>query len=250
MATQLTIVNSVLRRLREDTVASVNDNAYAQLIAMFVNDGMREVQEAYDWDIFRHTIKFDTVADDATYDLSATVAEGGDVYNTDTTTTIDSLLRYDAFGRPMFYLYDDSSEDVPGAMPHLVSADELVRYRNMDRGETQEWPMVFAIGQQSDGDGLKVTMYPAPNSVKYCRINFWTPQAELAIDGTDDNTDIKAPRTPIEAYAHMTAANERGEEIGEPGNLLERRYQFALGAAIEAAMQPDARANRYESWRD
>ena len=42
MATYLDIVNNVMKRLREPTVTSVNDNKYSSLIAVLVNDSKRE----------------------------------------------------------------------------------------------------------------------------------------------------------------------------------------------------------------
>ena len=43
----LSLVNSVLRRLRETEVSSVADNAYSKLIGDFVNDAKRQVEDAY-----------------------------------------------------------------------------------------------------------------------------------------------------------------------------------------------------------
>lgn len=250
MATQLTIVNNVLRRLREDTVTSVADNAYSQLIAMFINDGMREVQEAYDWRMLDSSVHFSTVNGQTEYDLSATVDTTGDVVSGGNTTNLDSMLRWDnSTHRPMAFSYDDSNQG-EGCQMWLLQDHARGRRQLQDTDQTNEEPVHFSIHQLSDGAGLGASLWPTPNAVKYIVMTFWTPQAELAIDGTDDNTNILVPVAPVEAYAHMTAANERGEEIGEPGNLLERRYTRVLGGAIEAAMTHDGRANRYESWRD
>ena len=247
MATQLTLVNNVLRRLREDTVTSVADNAYAQLIAMFINDGMAEVQEAYDWSALVHDIDVDLVQGTASYDLSATVAQGGNVDNSGSPTTMDSMLRFDAYGRPLAYIYDDSSDPEPNIILALITYDEYKRKQQLDRDEQQLDPCAFALKQADDGDGYYIYIWPTPDASRRLRITFWTPQAELSIDGTDDATDIVVPNPPVEAYAHMTAANERGEEIGEPGNLLERRWQRRLGG--ESAISADQRADRYESVR-
>lgn len=249
MATQLTLVNNVLRRLREDTVSSVADNAYAQLIAMFINDGVRETYEAYDWSAFQHTINVDVAIGQRVYDLSATVAQSGDVDNADRPTTIDSMLRFDACARPLCWIWDDAAADQPDIQLRLVTEDELQRRYQADRNEDNEYPSCFSLKQAADGDGLQLTLWPTPLATKRLRIEFNTPPAELAIDGTADATDIVAPNQVVEAYAHMTAANERGEEIGEPGNLLERRWQRLLGGAIEAAMSADGYAGRYESTR-
>ncbi len=47
--TYLEAINKVLRRLREDEVASPNTSAYSKLIGEFVNDANRLVEDAWDW---------------------------------------------------------------------------------------------------------------------------------------------------------------------------------------------------------
>ena len=58
--TYLQLVNSVLRRLREDEVTTVGQNAYSKLIGEFVNDAKRTVEDAYDWTALRTTITVTT----------------------------------------------------------------------------------------------------------------------------------------------------------------------------------------------
>jgi len=43
------LVNDVLIRLREPEASSVSDNAYVKLIARFVNDSKRVVEDSYNW---------------------------------------------------------------------------------------------------------------------------------------------------------------------------------------------------------
>jgi hypothetical protein len=81
-------------------------------------------------------------------------------------------------------------------------------------------------------------------------IIFWTPAPQLAVDGTTDATEVLLPDRPIFLLALMTALNERGEEIGEPGNLAERKFVNALSAAIERDIQAAGKAERYEWRRD
>lgn len=251
MATQLTIVNNVLRRLRETTVSSVADNAYSQLIAMWVNDGIREVTDAYDWKMLDHQVEVTVASGTSTYDLTALVSGGGNVENTGRVTTAESRLRWDdKTGYPVAFWYDSSATTEDGDQLRLLSEDERKRRYLQDLDQTSQSPLCFSLTLASAGDGYELNLWPEPSTSGYLRVMFNTPQTELAIDGTDDATSILVPSAPVEAYVTMIAANERGEEIGEPGNLLERRYYNTLGAAIEAAMGPDQRANRYESWRD
>ena len=45
--TYLTLVNNVLKRLRERTVSTVEETSYSTLIAMLVNDAKQEVEQAW-----------------------------------------------------------------------------------------------------------------------------------------------------------------------------------------------------------
>lgn len=249
MATQLTLVNNILRRLREDTVTSVADNAYAQLVAMWLNDGIRDVSEAYDWSSLRHTINVAVAATTTTYDLSLLVSGGGNVDNADRVTTEGSLVRFDMYGRPLCFVYDDDTSTDVNVQLRLIDEDTRIQREALDTDQDDDDPYFFSLAHTTTGDGFQITVYPIPALTRHLRITFTTPQAELAIDGTDDDTEVIVPRACVEAYVHLHAANERGEEIGEPGNMLERRYQNVLGGAIEAAMQADIRTNKYESVR-
>ena len=58
--TFLQLVNKVLVRLREDTVSSVDENSYSQLIGEFVNDAVKEVEAAWKWSALRETLSATT----------------------------------------------------------------------------------------------------------------------------------------------------------------------------------------------
>jgi hypothetical protein len=61
--TYLQLVNSVLRRLREDEVDTVGQNSYSRLIGEFVNDAKRTVEDAWAWSALRSTLTVTTEAD-------------------------------------------------------------------------------------------------------------------------------------------------------------------------------------------
>lgn len=249
MATQLTIVNNVLRRLREDTVTSVADSDYAALIAMFVNDGIDEVTSAYDWSSLKHTIDVDLVDGTRTYDLSALVSGGGNVDNAGRVTNEYSILLFGQNNLPNCWLFLDANDvDYENPLRYMGPQDFEDLYM-IDRSQEDINPFYFTLTLRSDGDGYDLTLWPEPDASRRLRIRFWTPQSDLAVDGTDDATNIIVPTKVVEAYAHMRAANERGEEIGEPGNLLERRYEKALREILDSVTKADQRANVYESVR-
>ena len=68
--TYLEAVNEVLARLRESTVATLTQNAYATLIGHFVNDAKRQVEDAWDWDVQNTTITINTVGGTSGYTLT------------------------------------------------------------------------------------------------------------------------------------------------------------------------------------
>ena len=236
MATQLIMVNNVLARLREDPVASVSSDAYSQLIAMWINDGMRELSDRFAWTALEHEIEVSLIQGTAEYALSA--------------TTDESLLIWDQRNRPVAYLYDDVSDGTMNGQMLLITEETRIRLESVNRAQQNLNPVHFSLKLATDGSGYLFTVWPAPQAARLVRIRFWTPQPDLAIDGTDNTTNNILNNPTIEAYVHLAAANERGEEMGEPGNILERRYNNLLGGIIEAAMMNDERANVYESHRD
>jgi hypothetical protein len=68
--TYLQLVNSVLRRLREDEVTTVGQTSYSKLIGEFVNDAKRTVEDSYDWTALRTTLTVSTTTDTFNYVLT------------------------------------------------------------------------------------------------------------------------------------------------------------------------------------
>ena len=56
----LAAINSVLVRLRERTVESINENDYSSLIGTLINDSIQEVEQAWDWSALRQTLTVNT----------------------------------------------------------------------------------------------------------------------------------------------------------------------------------------------
>ena len=64
--TYLQAVNSVLRRLRETEVSTVNENSYSKMIGELVNDAKSSVESAFGWNALTSTLTVPTVADTST----------------------------------------------------------------------------------------------------------------------------------------------------------------------------------------
>jgi len=251
LATQLTLINNVLRRLREDTVATTNESDYSTLIAMFINDGIRDLSDRFAWKSLEHEITITLASGTIEYDLSDLVSAGGDVPDTERATTSESILMWDnTVNKPVAFLFGDESDATHNAHMSLITEEDRYRKQQNDRDLTQLEPYEFSLKLKSDGDGYLFTVWPKPLAARTVRIKFWTPQAEIATDGTADNTEVIVHNAVVEAYAHMIASNERGEEMGEPGNVLERRWAGLVGGIMETAFKDGERLNVYESHRD
>ncbi len=68
--TLLELVNDVLIRLREPVVTTYNETTYSTLIAKFVNDTKRQVEDAFGWNALGQTVTISTVAGTYQYGLT------------------------------------------------------------------------------------------------------------------------------------------------------------------------------------
>ena len=64
--TVLELVNDVLVRLREPVVTTYNETTYSTLIAKFINDAKRQVEDAFSWNALGATITVTTAASTST----------------------------------------------------------------------------------------------------------------------------------------------------------------------------------------
>lgn len=245
--TLLEIVNKVLRRLRETEVAATTDTAYSQLIADFVADIHQEVME-YDWTSLQHTVEFDLVASQRTYDLARLTGDGGAVLSGRTTNLYSMLLLLAT--APQAWIFDDASDDTGDPMI-LVSREQLEYLYQTDRDQTQDDPFYFALYQSPTQEGFECAIWPLPTEARRIRMRFWTPQTDLDTDtAADDATELLVPWRPVYLGALYLALNERGEEMGEPGGVAENRYIRARGSAIEADSQARGLTGSYEFYVD
>lgn len=247
--TFLSLLNKVLRRLREDTVNTMDSTDYSRLVSEFIAEIHQECVEVHDWTSMRHPITLAVASGTRTYNLGLTIANGGNVPNTERVTKTDSLLVYDELNRPMAFMFDDSSA-AQGDRMLPISHTAMERLYQSDRALTNTEPNYFSYRQHPSNDGLELTIWPIPSANRTVRFTFWTAEDEPETDGTDDNTVILVPWKPVYLGAVMMALNERGEEMGEPGNMAERRYYNALARAVETDQQLSGRTDQYEFVRD
>jgi hypothetical protein len=243
--TLLQMVNRVLRRLREDQVTDLTTDAYSKLVATFVADAHREVVEAHDWAVMDKGVVITVTAGVSTYSLSV---GSTDLYAGYTGVSSKALVRYldDA---PIAYIYESIANLGNGdPLNELVQADyAVVQDSLLTRVSTQNRPSRFAL--MPTATGLQLVLDAPADGTYYLYIRLHDPELEIDVD-TDSARDLVAPYAPIVAGATYYALNERGEEMGEPGNVAERRYIAALGTAIETDTILATRTNTHEMYRD
>lgn len=205
--TYLEIVNSVLRRLRENEVSTINENPYSKMIAEMVNDVKREVEDTWNWDVLRTTLTADTSNGLFNYVLvgSGTRFRVLDVIN----DTSNHIMQY----RPTSWF------------------DAVFLAQNAQNGP----PIFYNFnGVDNNGDS-QVDLFPIPDGEYAIRFNLVLPQADLVNDS--DTIEINAQAVIFGTVARAI------EERGDDGGLVaaQERYRSLVAdlVAIEANRRPN-----------
>ena len=208
--TYLEIVNNVLKRLRERTVSTVNENSYSALIGILVNDAKDEVENAWKWSGLRTTMTVNTTAGTFAYTLtgSGSILEILDVINDD---------------ENFFMEYKTAHE-----MNNL--------YLNAPSVETGT-PRYYSFnGVNSNGDTI-VDLYPKPDATYTLRFNMVKRTDEY---DNDSDTNL-LPDHPIVMLAYAKAIEERGEDAGVAASSAYNAAQRHLAdyISLDAAKHPE-----------
>ena len=240
MATQLSIVNNILRELREDTVTSVADTSYSQLIARFVNRAKRDMGqiEGVEWPQYITTVSFSILGDSTTT-----------TYQDATITDAASLLRHGAkWDLPMAFCTTSGSKQQLYDMPY----DKLLYIRNTwtDSTTSTSLPTSFAVAYDDTNGGWGIELLYASDNAYTWTTYWYVPQDDLALDGTDDSTALKLPSYPLELRALYYALNERGEEMGQPGGIAWKTSEDAIASAADRALDSNKVRERLGFFND
>ena len=194
------LVNSVLRRLRETEVSSVNDNAYSKMIGEFVNDAKRQVEDAYSWNALTET-------------LSATTTAG--------------IFNYVLVGSGQRFRVMDVLNDTTNMVLKNASSSQMNDWFILSPGQ-QGQPMYYNFnGVDANGD-TQVDLFPIPDVAYNLRFNVFKPQDTL----TADSTRLYVPAEPVIYGATARALAERGEDGGILSGEMYGLYRQSLGDAI------------------
>ena len=196
----LQLTNSVLRRLRESEATSVNDNEYVKLIATYVNDSKRQVEDAYNWNSLSETLSATTTKDIFSYVLTG------------------SGQRF-----RLIDIINDSS--------NMIMQNRTTRWMDqafLVNDPQKGTPFYFNFnGTDVNGDTL-VDLYPIPDAAYNIRFNVIKPQVELVADADV----LYVPHEPVIMGAYARAIAERGEDAGLQGNEAYALYLQSLSDAI------------------
>jgi len=205
----LAAVNSVLVRLRERQVESINENDYSTLIGTLVNDSIQEVEQAWDWSALRQSL---------------------------TVTTSNGVFNYQLTG-------SQNSIKVLGVVNATTESDVAYQTANWfnDRYLTPSpatgSPTFYSFnGVGTTGDTL-VDLYPKPDGVYTVRFNV----VQRSEDLESPSSRILCPHRPIVLLAYAKAVEERGEDNGQTGNsaYMAAANSLSNAIALDASKHPE-----------
>jgi len=197
--TFLQIVNDVLARLREASVASVTTSAYSTLIGKFCNDSKRQVEDAWNWESLHTTVTLATSSGTSNYTVTGSGLRQKDARVNDSTN--DSTLR-----------------NVP--LKWILDQQQLT---TVQTGQ----PTYYAWAG-SNGTDSKVELFPTPDGTYSLKFNMYVPQAALSADADV----LTIPYESVIAGAYARALVERGEDGGLSSSEAYGLYKGILADQI------------------
>lgn len=205
MATWLSLVNDLQKRLRESTSASVTSTVYSTLLGSLVNQAKREVEDAWDWHCLRTVLSFDTANGTDTYDVTGSNERS-------------------RFWTPTREVYDDTNDSILTPAPDWY-IDRFTYIGSVQSGD----PIYYRIRGVSSAGLLRMTLYPTPNGTFSMRVPMVVPQVDLSANGTV----LTVPAAPVLERAYCLALRERGEDGGTSFAEAQRAADYALYQAIQ-----------------
>jgi len=199
--TYLQAVNKVLRRLRENTVNSVDETLYSRLVGEFINDANRMVEDAWDWSSLRETKVVTTVADQPNYSIP------------DVSTAFKTL---------------NVTNSTQKSFVELGTQVELQENLYVNPANASVPSYYVYTGFNSVNNGVDFSLYPAPDKAYTLQFNIVARTEEL----TNDTQGLKVPSLPVVQLAHAMAVEERGETGGTTAAMLTGVAKSSLSDAI------------------
>jgi hypothetical protein len=214
------LINEVLVRLREETVASdwsgaINDSAtvedYQKVIGSLVNDAKRSIESYHDWLVLRETKDINTIVGTKNYSLaSGQEFKVLDVVNNSTGNQLAQVTR--TYLNSIMYPTDPTGE-----------------------------PNYYGFNGADASNNLKVDLSPIPDVVQTISFDIVKYQDTL----TNATTVVKIPSQPIILGAYARAIAERGEDGGTQSSIA---AQEAASSLAQAVMMDSGNAKYENDW--
>jgi len=208
--TYLSLMNNVLRRLREDEVSEVTQTTYSKMVGDYINDAKTLVQDSHDWSTLRKTVVVPTVENTTEYSLTG-AGERVKLYSAINDTS-------------NFFMHYET--------PNWFSNAYYIS------GEVTGTPDSYTFSGVDDNADTKVRVYPKPSGVFSLRFDVCSREPDLAVDA--DTTVL-----PAMAIIHNAVAL-LARERGETGGTTTQDYFIIADKHLSDAIAQDAYKNPEE----
>jgi hypothetical protein len=239
------LINKVLRGIRQfGLILTSSDSSttdeYLLMILQFLNEAKEEIEEAgWSWQALRQTVTVTLAQGTTEYDI--TIAGAADVDTNDRTRLLYENVTYGGGGGSEGFFASTSSK------PMVFDVTDAAEYRLTERTQEYIERMHFTDDDAqhtnvrdfclySDGDSIKMKVWPIPAATRTIKLRFYIPQAELA--ETDLTTVLSIPGRPVWTLALFKANQERGDELGVEGSVGHLAYLNAHGSAVAREQRP------------
>jgi hypothetical protein len=213
------LINSVLRRLREDSISSdwsgdINDSTltpYQKLIGELVNDSKKNVESYHDWNALRETFNIKTKSGNMQYTLGDATRGAGvsfkvlDVINQTTGTVLEQV-------------------------PNDWMNEQVFPIADAQLGEPTKYAFngISQAGTSREPD-FNVDFYPIPDATQIISVNIVGAQQNLSTA----SQVLRVPSQPVILGAWARAISERGEDGGTQASIVGAEANEALNVAVQ-----------------
>jgi hypothetical protein len=207
--TKLQIINAVLPRMREGTVATSSSTVYAALVSSVLNTIRTQIEQAWAWKELRDTYTINVLPGITAYALTSSgqFAKILDIWNTTTNAEV---------GQGTFRSFNE----------------KFFGATTVATGNVREYSVAGVDGNYD----VQLDTWPDVSGTNVLKVNLYRPQQ----DPTSDSTVILAPnQVLIEGMVYYLMA-ERGDDNGVALQMQQQLYQDMLAGAIAAEIGHDA----------
>ena len=204
----LALINIVLARMREASVATVSETTYSTFISKLLNQVKTEIEQAFYWNALRDTYAVNTVADTTSYVFTgagpeAVVLDGWD-------TTSQNMLKRGTNAQFNAWFFGVVAASIQTGPPRYF----------------------IPAGISADYD-LKIDVWPKPDAVYALSFNVYKTQPDLSA-----STDVALiPQSVLIEETVARAMVERGDEMApkpQPGETFIMRDLLVIAISREA----------------